>query len=484
MGRAIWAVFACAEPVTMEQDTEIDVTYLMNFLQQQTLGRFRLSVTDDPRPLTLPAHPRKILDLLAGEADSLTAPQRQTLRTYYLSVAPELADLNKQIEELRGSLPEIPTTLVVQERTDVRKTHLHTRGEYTRPAAEVTPAVLAVLPPLPTGAPHDRMSMARWLVSPDNPLTGRVIMNQLWQSFFGRGLVSTTDNFGMQGSPPSHPELLDWLAVEFIRQGWSLKAVQRQIVTSSVYRQSSRPVAKSVDEDPDNLWLARGPRQRLRAEVIRDITLAASGRLTREIGGPSVYPPRPDLESAMAHSGLRWLTSEGPDRYRRGLYTHRKRGCPDPALAVFDAPPRNMCVVKRRRSNTPLQALARLNDQRVMEACVALAGRVLADGPDDDEHRMAYAFQLCATRPPDEVELDELLSYYRKQRQRLQLGELDAAMMIAGEPAKDESAEDDVAEDDVAENDVAEDENRAEDLAAWSIVARALLNLDEVISKE
>ena len=463
VGRAHWAVFACTDPVILEKNTEIEATYLMNFLHQQTLGRFRLSVTDDPRPLTLPAHPREILDLLASDNESLAVADREMLRAYYLSVAPELAELNQQIETLRASLPEIPTTLVVRERTDVRTTQVHTRGEFLRPEDEVTPAVPVVLHSLPQGVPSDRLGMARWLVSSENPLTSRVIMNQIWQALFGRGLVFTVEDFGIQGQPPTHPDLLDWLAVEFVRQGWSLKAMQRQMVTSSVYRQSGR-TAKSVDWDPENLWLAGGPRQRVRAEVIRDITLVASGMLSPTIGGPSVYPPRPDLKNAIVHSDLGWLTSEGPDRYRRGLYTHRKRGCPDPALAVFDAPPRNTCVVKRRRSNTPLQALTQLNDQRVMEASAALAQRILGEGSDDDASRMAFAFQLCATRPPDSVELDALLSFYHKQRARLQSGELDVAAITG--------------------NATTEDNNWLKDLAAWSMVARALFNLDEVISKE
>ena len=240
----------------------------------------------------------------------------------------------------------------------------------------------AVLHSLSNDAPRDRLTFAKWLVDARNPLVGRVIANQLWQSFFGRGIVSTPENFGVQGEPPSHPALLDWLAVEFQYGGWSLKSLQRQIVMSAVYRQSSKVSPELAERDPRNILLAHGPRFRVEAETIRDIALEASGLLHRTLGGPSVFPPQPG-EAGATFGPFRWKDSTGADRYRRGLYTFRKRGGPYAAFATFDAPPPNTCAMSRRRSNTPLQALAQLNDLAILEASRALAGRVLREGTED-----------------------------------------------------------------------------------------------------
>jgi hypothetical protein len=291
-------------------------------------------------------------------------------------------------------------------------------------------------------------------------------MNQLWQAYFGRGLVSTPEDFGTQGARPTHPELLDWLATELPRRGWSLKAIHRLIVTSATYRQRSRATPSLIARDPKNELLARGPRFRVEAEVVRDIALAASGLLNPAIGGPSVHPPQPDGVTALAYGQAPWPTSTGPDRYRRGLYTFLKRTSPYASFAVLDAPTSETACVRRERSDTPLQALTLLNDAVFVEAAQALARRLLAEGPSDTEGRVRFAFRLCLARPPRTEELEPLVAFYEDQLARFRAGELDAAR-VAGTDAKNPPRS-----------------AGPNELAAWTTVARALLNLDETITKE
>ena len=238
--------------------------------------------------------------------------------------------------------------------------------------------MLSALPPFPAGQPHNRLTFARWLVDPRNPLVGRVTMNRQWAAFFGRGIVRTAEDFGFTGDPPTHPELLDWLAVEFVSRGWSLKEMHRLIVTSATYRQSSRVTPELLARDPDNKLLARGPRLRLEAELVRDAALGASGLLSHKVGGPSVFPPQPaGVTAEGAYGALGWKPSEGPDRYRRGLYTFSKRTAPFAMFTTFDAPSGEACVARREVSNTPLQALTLLNDAVFIECAQAL-GRLAA----------------------------------------------------------------------------------------------------------
>ncbi|MGI9432717.1 MAG: DUF1549 and DUF1553 domain-containing protein, partial [Myxococcota bacterium] len=352
-GKRHVAVFETARPYEIAAGTRLQVTILQNFVHQQALGRFRLFVTCDAGPHHSDPRPTSIDVLLAKDAGSRTDDDRRTLRDYYLSVAPELGPYNDEIQKLRDSRPRFPTTFVFEQRpdTEIRPTHVHVRGEYRRPDEEVSAAVPAVLPPLIEDAPRDRLAFAKWLVDDRNPLVGRVIANQLWQAFFGRGIVSTPENFGVQGAPPSHPKLLDWLAIELQRAGWSLKSLQRQIVMSAVYRQSSKFSPELVQRDPQNILLARGPRVRVDAETIRDVALETSGLLIGTLGGPSVFPPQP-VEAGSTFGPFKWVDSTGADRYRRGLYTFRKRSGPYASFATFDAPPSNTCAMSRRRSNT------------------------------------------------------------------------------------------------------------------------------------
>ena len=285
-----------------------------------------------------------------------------------------------------------------------------------------------MLPPLETRGRPNRLELARWLVSPQNPLTARVTMNRVWQHYFGRGLVKTSEDFGTQGERPSHPELLDWLATEFEAQHWSLKAMHRLIVTSATYRQSSKVTPDLQNRDPENILLARAPRYRVDAEIVRDIALAASGLLNPEIGGASVFPPQPAGVTDLSRGNLPWIVATGKDRYRRGLYTFWKRTSPYPSLTVFDAPTADATTVRRSRSTSPLQALTTLNDEMYVEAAQALARAYCHEAPPDEAGRLRYAFRLCVGREPDGVEKDTLATMLRKSG--AEQGWLDVARVL------------------------------------------------------
>jgi mono/diheme cytochrome c family protein len=360
-------------------------------------------------------------------------------------------ELDRQVTALKSTAPAGPMTMVMQERKTPRATHVLLGGDFTRKGAEVIPGVPAVLPPLASvgrgvggeGRTTNRLDLARWLVDPKNPLTARVIVNRLWQHYFGLGLVETDNDFGTQGPPPSHPELLDWLATEFVRQGWSLKAMHRLIVTSATYRQSSKARPDLIAVDARNRLLARQVRLRLEAEFVRDAALEASGLLSQKVGGPSVFPPQPDGIYRFTQIDKNWKPNIGPDRYRRGLYTFFWRSAAHPSLTVFDAPDASTTCTRRNRSNTPLQALTLLNDQGQYEFARALAARVQREGGADDATRLGYGFRLCLARQPN-------------PREQMRLTELMARRRAEG-ATPDE---------------------------AWLTVARVLLNLDEFITRE
>jgi hypothetical protein len=459
-GRAHEAVFNLAAPLA--ESRVLSLRLLFERYYAAGLGRFRVSVTTDPRLAEARGLPADMEDLLLVPAAQRTPAQRDRLLRYYVSVAPELASERTEIEKLRKEEPAYPTTLVLAERPseNPRPTFIHRRGEYLQPTDRVEPNVLSVLPPLPAGVPRNRLSFARWLVDPANPLVGRVTMNRQWAAFFGRGIVRTTEDFGYQGDPPTHPELLDWLAVEQVRQGWSLKKMHRLIVTSATYRQSSAVTPEFLEKDPQNLLLTRGPRFRLEAELIRDTALKVGGLLTHKIGGPSVFPPQPPgVTSEGTYGPLDWKTSTGPDRYRRGLYTFSKRTAPYAMSTTFDAPSGEACVARREMSNTPLQALTLLNDPVFIEVAQAL-GRALASEPGSAEDRARNLFRRCLIRQPRDVELARVVAFYRTQKHRCLRKELDAAALVGSRTG------------DLAEQ------------AAWTTTARALLNLDETITKD
>ena len=339
------------------------------------------------------------------------------------------------------------TTLVMSELKKPRESVIFIKGDFTRRGDPVQPGTPAILPPLAVATPN-RLDLARWLFQPDHPLTARVMVNRIWQQYFGPGLVETENDFGTQGTAPSHPELLDFLATEFVAQQWSMKALHRLIVTSATYRQSSHARPDLHVVDPVNKLLAHQSRLRLDAEIVRDVALAASGLLTPKLGGPPVFPPQPDGVMNLGQSSRPWTASAGPDRYRRGLYTHYWRATPHPAVAVFDAADSFSACTRRLRSNTPLQALTLLNDQQFFEMAGALAQRVLRDGGPDDSARLDHAFRLCVARPPAAHERTRLLALLA-----------DLRTLNAKDPAASEQE-------------------------AWTTVARVLLNLDETITRE
>ena len=372
-------------------------------------------------------------------------------------------ELRGRLAKLERSYPQMSMARAVSERVPPRTHHIHVRGGWDRHGVEVSPGVPSVLPQLATPQPN-RLDLAKWLFSDSHPLTARVTVNRLWQEYFGKGIVSTSNDFGTQGDKPSHPELLDWLAEDLVSHGWSLKHLHRRIVTSATYRQSSAARPEVKERDPDNRWLSRQNRLRLPAETIRDTALAAAGLLNDTVGGKSVYPPIPDGVTSLGYSGgFAWPTNADRDRYRRGLYIHFQRTVPYPMLMTFDSAERSVTECQRERSNTPLQALNLLNDPVFMEAAQGLATRVLLETPSSEfDDRLDYAYRLCMSREPSQTEAERLEQYYRDQMRLLDQSPKSVAGWFPLEPEQfDRTA-----------------------AAAWTGVGRVLLNTDEFITRE
>lgn len=433
----------------------------------RNLGRFRLSVTGSEKPKTIVDIPARLRPTLAIPTAQRTEEQKDALAAAYRAVAPSLQPIRDRIAELEKSLKDlgIPTAGVMHERAGYERpfTFVRIRGSFTSQGDKVYAAVPAVLNPLPEDQMPNRLGLANWLVSDENPLTARVTVNHFWEQLFGRGIVETSEDFGTQGQRPTHPELLDWLATEFMRQGWSMKKIIRSMVTSATYRQSSRVTPELLERDPYNKLLARGARFRGEAEMVRDIALAVSGPLSERMGGPSVYPYQPEGIWDRPYSDAKWVMSKGEDRYRRAIYTEWRRTSPYPSLINFDAPSRELCTVRRVRTNTPLQALTTLNDPAFFHAARSLAQRIVKEARPDPTARVTQGFRLCVSRRPEAAELDRTLAYYRQQLDKFQ---------------KDEKAAREVIQDEKAPSSV------AADLAAWTMVANVLLSLDETLTKE
>jgi hypothetical protein len=423
-----------------------------------------------PDEVAVVATAESIHDIATIPADKRTAGQADKMREYFLRhAAPDsVRESYARLEELRkqrAALEEsIPTTMVMQELAEPRETFVLKRGEYDKPGEKVSRGVPASLSPLPTGAPSNRLGFAQWLVDPSNPLTSRVAVNRYWQMYFGTGLVKTVEDFGSQGERPSHPELLDWLATEFIRSGWDIKAMQKLIVMSATYRQSSHVTPALLQRDPDNRLLARAPRLRLPAETVRDQALAASGLMTPTIGGPSVKVYQPDgLWSDIASDSF--TQDHGDKLYRRSLYIFWKRTVPPPSMTTFDASSRETCIVHRSRTNTPLQALALLNDITYVEAARALAQRMMTEGGDTHRERLAFGFRLITARSPALAESAILLAGFERNLAKYRENQ-DAATKLVSVGESKWSADTDVAE-----------------LAAYTAAANLILNLDEAVTK-
>ena len=448
------AVFVLAQPVPAGAEIRVIMQFGRHYACP--LGHFRLSASADAKAVA-----RDMDNELSGLLlkPELAATERQTLWDHFLLTAPPLAAEAKAIRDLRTA-PALPISLVMRERpaNHQRPTFRHHRGEFTQPKEPVQPVTLAVLHAFPQQAPKTRLEFARWLMSPENPLTPRVVVNRQWATLFGRGLVKTVDDFGYQGSLPSHPELLDTLAVEFVRQGWSMKKLHRLLVTSATYRQSVQVSDLSQSKDPENILYSRFPRVRLEAEMIRDSMLKAAGLLNPKLGGPSVYPPQPDSVTEVAYGKFKWTPSTGADRYRRSLYTFSKRTAPFALYTTFDAPTGDACLVKREASNSALQALTIMNDVIFTEGAQAL-GSLLAKEASGDEATLRQLYLRVLSRQPEADEIQLMKSFLQQQRARLKSGELKAAE-ICGQA-------------NVASSEA----------ATWTLASRALFNLDEFITK-
>jgi hypothetical protein len=431
-------------------------------LDQQLAVQDPSPATAAPQALAEPAAEAPAAEAAAAEAASPPSPEPAAPQ-------PTARDtLAKQLEELRQSRPAVPTLPVMQELSPEqrRATHVLVKGNFLTKGERVEPGVPGSFHPLDPGAVVDRLAVARWLIDPQNPLTARVAVNRVWAQLFGTGLVESEEDWGTQGDPPSHPALLDYLATELIQLRWDMKQLTRLIVLSSTYRQSSAVRADHLARDPRNRFLARGPRVRLEAEMVRDQALALSGLLTRQLGGPSVYPHQPPGLWRAAFNGERtWPTSSGPDRYRRGLYTFWRRTVPYPSLATFDAPSREVCTLRRPRTNTPLQALVTLNDPVYVEAAQALARRIVREGGGDAAARARYGLYLCLCRPPEAPQVAVLQELVSAARAELAADEA-AAVQLATDPLGPLPEGSDAIE-----------------LAAWTVAANVLLNLDAVLNK-
>ena len=425
-----------SQPIRGPAKLEVELLFERHFAAG--LGRFRFSVTTGSTPVTASSLPGALYDWHLADRSELTRSDFASMQRAFLQTSDLVADQRKPIERLRRSIPPQLRSLGFRERSreDYRTTHRHHRGEYLQPREAVEPGVPSIFPGFDEAGEADRLSLARWLVSENNPLAARVTANRAWREFFGTGLVDTAGDFGTQSAPPSHPQLLDWLAVDLRSHDWSLKHLHRRIVLSSTYQQA---LGAPDQRDPRNRLLAVFPHRRMNAEQIRDTFLSASGLLSRRIGGASVYPPQPAVVNEMAYGAPKWRTSTGSDRYRRSLYTFSKRTAPFAAFTAFDGPTGETCLARRDRSTTPLQALTLLNDEMYLEIARGLANAAIRDLPDDaPPHAIAKRiFRRLLTRSPEPAEIDAILRFHA---------------------------------------------NRVDDPEAWMLVARALMNTDEAIT--
>ena len=435
---------------------------------------FSISLSgDDAKHLANDQPLMSLVEIIAIDAKQRTPAQQDFLRRFYLENVNEtyhaetakLADLITQQTELKKTFPP---TMVMQEMPKPRQAFVLTRGEYDKPGDPVAAGVPVSLPPLPEDALPNRLALARWMVDPANPLTARVTVNRWWQTYFGTGIVETVEDFGSQGAWPTHPELLDWLATELVASGWNVKAMQKLIVMSAAYRQSSHVTPELLERDPKNQLLARGPRYRLPAETVRDNALAVSGLLVEKIGGPSVYPYQPSglWKDVSVSRSVVYKPQQGENLYRRSMYTFWKRTCPPPAMSAFDAPDRETCLVRRATTNTPLQALVLMNDPTYVEAARTLAERILLEGGDSDQAKLDHAYQLVVARRSRAEEQQTLLPLVAIAAERFRASpEMAEQLLNVGDSPRNTTLD-------------------PATLASWTTIASILLNLDETISKQ
>lgn len=463
-GQSHWAIFESNEPLGFEGGTELAVTLEQNFGGARSIGRVRISaITGEVGQSETPTEVKK----LVGQGEQAwKAKDREQLLDYCVSTDAASKQLVRQLQRVEKQIAEVApdTTLVMNELAEPRPAAVFERGDYRNPGEAVTPGTPEILHPQREGPPN-RLTLANWLVDPQNPLVARVTVNRWWAELFGRGIVPTLEDFGIKGEPPTHPELLDWMAVEFVDSGWSTKHVLKTIVMSATYRQSSNITPELMQQDDQNSLYARGPRFRMDAEMIRDNALSIAGLLSLKQGGPPIRPYQPEgVWSKVGGDNYKYEVSPGSEQYRRGIYVVLKRGAPYPSFVNFDATARLACVVERSRTNTPLQALTLLNDPVYVEAASGLAKRVLAESPGRSlEERLTYAFQLCTAREPTEKELGTLRELYEQQL-AVNIENVPTAKKLSGKAKLPPGV-------------------RPAEFAAWHSVATTLLNLHETITK-
>ncbi len=464
-GKSHWIAFKTDRALDATKGLKVEIDQFYG--GGRVVGRIRLAVLKgEPAPISVPADITKIV---MKEPKKRSAKEKKELDAYFLEENPALKALNDQIAAAQRKLRDVEpdTTLVMVEQEQMRETHVMKRGNYLQPAEKVSMATPTALHPLDPSLPRNRLGFARWLVDGENPLTARVAVNRWWNEIFGQGIVATLEDFGTQSDPPTHPKLLDWLALEFAESGWDMKHVLRAIVTSSTYRQDSRVRPDLREHDPKNVLYARGPRFRLGAEAIRDHALAVSGLLSTKMGGPPVMPYQPPgLWRQVGRNEPKWVDAKDENRFRRGIYIVYRRAAPYPSFVNFDATDRGACTVKRGRTNTPLQALNLLNDPAYLEMSLALADRVLTQSPSANfDARLNFAYRLVFQRDPKPAERRHLRTLFETRQSSLQDG---AGVELIAEPAK------------VVKTAFG---GKTSELAAWFYLANVLLNLDEAISK-
>jgi hypothetical protein len=471
------AIFVPEKPIELSRGGKLTVRVRQEALENHTIGRFRLSISN-AAGLTAPNAapvPPLVSEALSTAAGARSKVQSQALANYYRTAATGglLAQAKASLDAARKAKADyengLPTVMVMEEMPQPRDAFILIRGQYDKRGEKVSAGLPAALPPLPAGVPANRLGLARWIVDPANPLTARVTVNRFWEMLFGVGIVKSSENFGVQAEWPSNLDLLDWLATEFIRDGWDMKRLQKTIVMSAAYRQSSRVTPSLMERDPENRLLARGPRLRLQAEMIRDNALAISGLLVEKSGGPSVRPYQPEgvWDETNVYGNLRnYKHDQGDNLYRRSLYTIWKRTAAPPDMTMFDMPSRELCVVRRSRTNTPLQALALLNEVTYVEAARGLAQRMIRSGGTSPGERIAYGFQRATGRQPTAAEATILAAGLERQLTKYR-GNAAAAkqLLTVGDLKSDPSL-------DPAE------------LVAYTLTANVILNLDETITKE
>lgn len=464
-GKPAWAIYRLTEPLELKSEAKLEFTVIQNYGGGRTIGRPRLSAIDgNPNALDLPADIAVIL-----KKTKRTKKDDDILAKHFLRESPKLKAEEQTIMAIDKQIAAIKpaSTLVMVEQGKARETHVMLRGQYLNPGDKINPDTPSILHPMEKSLPRNRLGFSKWLTNPKNPLIGRVTINRWWAEFMGHGIVATEEDFGTQAEPPTHPQLLDWLAVEFVERGWSMKHIHKLIVMSATYRQSSRVSSELLTKDATNKFYARAPRLRMSAEMVRDNALAISGLLSTKMHGPPIYPPQPSgIWRHVGRNAPKYIAATNEDRFRRGVYVVWRRGAPYVSFMNFDAPDRGACVVRRARTNTPLQALTLLNDEAYIEMAMAFAGRILTEAKGTPEAKINYAYKTALGRAPRAAEAIYLKKLLLKRRTHFEKNPKEADLLIS----------------------CAKGWNPPEgmdkgDLAAWFFIANILLNLDETITK-